>query len=265
MTNDTIDHKSIQSTAYLSVYHPLDDTDFLLPAISFSSMVVGKLTKCNVSSSLRTSTGGPCGASDTHTHTQRNGPIFPVQMLHPPRLPPHRVQLGFSMRANFWCRSRRRFGRWLFSIPVWDRGAKRARDGCGVDGAGKLNWTEQKNCIGSLNFFLFLLFPISESLLCVPCKDFSYWGVATSARIFVVVVIVVAQSYVKGQATSRMMIFVRGGWKKKWKVFKSDCELSWVYFCCCSLLFLILLLSSLTFEGFMALHTHNQKKEKVEF
>lgn len=71
MTNDTIDHKSIQSTAYLSVYHPLDDTDFLLPAISFSSMVVGKLTKCNVSSSLRTSTGGPCGASDTHTHTAK--------------------------------------------------------------------------------------------------------------------------------------------------------------------------------------------------
>lgn len=71
MTNDTIDHKSIQSTAYLSVYHSLDDADFLLPAISFSSMVVGKLTKCNVSSSLRTSTGGPCGASDTHTHTAK--------------------------------------------------------------------------------------------------------------------------------------------------------------------------------------------------
>lgn len=100
MTNDTIDHKSIQSTAYLSVYHSLDDTDFLLPAISFSSMVVGKLTKCNVSSSLRTSTGGPCGASDTHTHTAKWA-NFPRPIAASPSPSSSPSPIGFFYASKF--------------------------------------------------------------------------------------------------------------------------------------------------------------------
>lgn len=166
MTNDTIDHKSIQSTAYLSVYHPLDDTDFLLPAISFSSMVVGKLTKCNVSSSLRTSTGGPCGASDTHTHTAKWA-NFPRPNAASPSPSSSPSPIGFfyaskflvSQPATIWSVVvlNSRLGQGSKTGTRWWRGGWRWKT--------ELNWTEKLHW----QFEFFLVFVVSHFRKFVVC------------------------------------------------------------------------------------------------
>lgn len=151
-------------------------------------------------------------------------------MLHPPRLTPW-VQLGFSMRANFWCRSRRRFGRWLFpfSIPVRDRGAKHAMVAgwMALENWTELNWTEKLH--RQFEYFPCCCFPF-QKLCCVSRARISHIGGLQLLLVFLLLLLLLHKVTSKVRKREGWWFSLgRGLEEKKWKVFKSDCELSWVF------------------------------------
>lgn len=107
----------------------------------------------------------------------------------------------------------------------------------------ELNWTEKLH--RQFEYFpccCFCCFPF-EKLCCVSRARISHIGGLQLLLVFLLLLLLLLH-----KVTSKVR--KREGWwfslgrgleEKKWKVFKSDCELSWVYFCCCccSLLFVI--------------------------
>lgn len=134
--------------------------------------------------------------------------------------------------SRAWCRCHCCWPRWLFSIPVRDRGAK-------GNAAGLVALEKRKNCIGSLNF----LFPISE-LCCMSrarIRSFFGGGVVVAAQK------VTSKVRKREDDLSKGVVQQNNNNKTKWKVFKSEFILFASVVCDFQL-------NSLTFEGFTAPH-----------